>query len=59
MAAYKETEGEDVLQRLSDAVGAVNAGQEASLRSRTAGSSLGAYKEWLMGSRKAGDVTVI
>ena len=59
MAAYKETEGEDVLQRLSDAVDAVNAGQEASLRSRAAGSSLGAYKEWLMGSRKAGDVTVI
>ena len=59
MAAYKEAEGEDVLQRLSDAVGTVIAGQEATLSSRSSGSSLGAYKEWLMGSRKAGDVTVI
>ena len=59
MAAYKEAEGEDVLQRLSDAANAVVAGQEATLSSRASGSSLGAYQEWLMGSRKAGDVTVI
>ena len=58
-AAYKEAEDEDVLQRLSDAVGTVIAGQEATLSSHASGSSLGAYKEWLMGSRKAGDVTVI
>ena len=59
MAAYKEAEGEDVLQRLSDAANAVVAGQEATLSSRASGGSLGAYQEWLMGSRKAGDVSVI
>ena len=59
MAAYQEAEGDEVLQRLSDAAGSVIAGQEATLSSHVAGSSLGAYKEWLMGSRKAGDVTVI
>ena len=59
MAAYKEAEGEDVLQRLSDAANAVIAGQEATLSSRASGGSLGAYQEWLMGSRKAGDVSVI
>ena len=59
MAAYKEAEGEDVLQRLSDAANAVIAGQEATLSSRASGGSLGAYQEWLMGSRKTGDVSVI
>lgn len=59
MAAYKEGEDEDVLQRLTDAVSSQISGQEASLRSKAAGSNLGAFKEWLMGSRKAGDVTVI
>ena len=59
MAAYKEAEGEDVLQRLSDAADSVIAGQEATLSSRASGGSLGAYQEWLMGSRKTGDVSVI
>lgn len=61
MVAYKDSEeaDEDYVERLNAAVASQVDGAFATHPSLTAGSSLGAYKEWLMGSRKAGDITVI
>lgn len=60
MAAYKEAEdGGDVLQRLTDAAATQIADAQATLTESASGSALGAYKEWMMGNRKTGDVNVI
>lgn len=63
MAAYKDSgsdeENEDYVERLNAAVASQVDGASATHPNPTAGSGLGAYKEWLMGSRKAGDITVV
>jgi len=59
LSAYEAGEGEDYAARLDAAVAATVADASATHSANAQGSSLGAYKEWLMdSSRKAGDVTV-
>lgn len=58
-AAYKAETGEDATENLNAAVAASVADATASSQSGVSGSSVSsAYKDWLMGSRSAGDVTV-
>lgn len=60
LQAYEAEEGEDAAARLDAAVAANVADASATHSTNTQGSSLGAYKEWLMDSgRKTGDVTVV
>lgn len=59
LAAYEEAEGDDVAARFDAAVAAELADAVASYRTNTAGSSLGVYKEWLMGERSEGDASVV
>lgn len=61
MAAYKETEGKDYAQRMTDALTAAGVDATASESANVSGSSLNAaFKEWLMdAARKSGDVTVV
>lgn len=54
-----EDAGEDYVERLNAAVASQVADASATHPSLTAGSSLGVYKEWLMDSRSAGDITVV
>ena len=58
LAAYNELEGDDAVERLNAAIAEAGEEGECVHNSNTAGSALGAYKEWAMGSRKAGDATV-
>lgn len=58
MAAYKELEGDDVVENLNAALTESGIDAECVHNSRTQGSGLGAYKDWAMAKRAAGDVTV-
>jgi len=58
LAAYNEIEDEDVEARLNAAV--AQAGIDAQcIHTRSAGSSLGTYKDWIMSQTQAGEATVI
>lgn len=58
LAAYNELEDEDVEARLNAAI--AEAGKDAKCtHTRSAGSSLGTYKEWIMSQTEAGAATVI
>lgn len=59
LAAYNEAEGEDYTAKLSAAVKTVGEDGEARALENIAGSGLGAFSEWLMGARSAGDAKVI
>lgn len=52
-------DAEGFISLLDDAVSAEAADAASTRRSNISGSSLGDYKDWLMGSRAAGDATVI
>ena len=59
LAAYNALDDEDVELRLNDAIATVDADSQCVHTTPSAGSALGAYKEWAMdSSRKAGDATV-
>ncbi len=59
LAAYDAAEGDDVEARLNAALAEAGVDAECTHSSAVSGSSLGAYKDWVMdGSRKAGDATV-
>lgn len=57
--AYNAAEGDDAEARLNAALAEAGVDAECTHSSAVSGSSLGAYKDWVMdGSRKAGDATV-
>ena len=59
-AAYKDGDEEDYTERFQVAVDSQLEGEAPTERSGVSGSSLtAAYKDWLMGSRKTGDITVV
>ena len=58
LAAYEEQTGDDVVENLNAALAEAGIDGDCVHSSNTQGSNLGAYKEWAVGSRKAGDATV-
>lgn len=59
LAAYAESDDEDVEARLNAAIATVDADASATHNAATVGGALGSYKEWMMDSaRKSGDATV-
>ena len=59
LKAYNAEKGDDALENLNAAAASAGDGASASHRANVEGSNLGAYSEWLMGSRKTGDAAVI
>ncbi len=59
LEAYTASEGDDVEERMNAALAEAGVDGECVHNSAVTGSSLGAYKDWVMdSSRKAGDATV-
>lgn len=58
MAAYEELDDADTVARLNAALAEAGIDAECVHNSNMQGSALGEYKDWAMGKRAAGDVTV-
>ncbi|MGI5976259.1 MAG: peptidylprolyl isomerase [Candidatus Limivicinus sp.] len=59
LAAYKEQEDGDVEARMNAAIKKAGAEGQAVHNDSASGASLGTYRDWAMGSRSEGDVTLV
>ncbi len=59
LAAYQAGTSEDAEENFSAAIASQVADGQLTSGANTSGSSLGAYKEWMMATRSAGDATVV